>query len=63
MPWLILLGFYAKKAAYAISFVIPFSTLGPFATYLSFVDMDWMLLGVVSVAAIIGGYLGDFIMH
>ena len=63
MPLLILLGFDAKKAAYAISFVIPFSTLGAFFTYLSFVHMDWVLLGVVSVAAIIGGYLGDFIMH
>ncbi len=63
MPLLILLGFDAKKAAYAISFVIPFSTLGAFFTYLSFVHMDWILLGVVSVAAIIGGYLGDFIMH
>jgi len=63
MPLLILLGFDAKKAAYAISFVIPFSSLGAFTTYLSFVDMDWILLGVVTVAAIIGGYLGDFIMH
>ncbi len=63
MPLLILLGFDAKKAAYAISFVIPFSTLGAFFTYLSFVHMDWILLGVVTVAAIIGGYLGDFIMH
>jgi len=63
MPLLILLGFDVKKAAYAISFVIPFSSLGAFATYLSFVDMDWVLLGVVTVAAIIGGYLGDFMMH
>jgi len=63
MPLLILLGYDAKKAAYAVSFVIPFSTLGGFFTYLSFVHMDWALLGVVSVAAIIGGYLGDYIMH
>jgi len=63
MPLLILLGYDAKKAAYAVSFVIPFSTLGGFFTYLSFVHMDWTLLGVVTVAAIIGGYLGDFIMH
>jgi len=63
MPILILLGYDAKKAAYAVSFVIPFSTLGGFFTYLSFVHMDWILLGVVTVAAIIGGYLGDFIMH
>ncbi|HGZ70974.1 MAG TPA: sulfite exporter TauE/SafE family protein [Nitratifractor sp.] len=63
MPLLILLGFDAKKAAYAVSFIIPFSSLGAFATYLSFVKMDWTLLGVVTVAAILGGYFGDKIMH
>ncbi len=63
MPLLILLGFDAKKAAYAVSFIIPFSSLGAFFTYLSFVKMDWILLGVVSVAAILGGYFGDRIMH
>jgi len=63
LPLLILLGYDAKKAAYTVSFVIPFSTLAGFFTYLSFVHMDWILLGVVTVAAIIGGYLGDFIMH
>jgi len=63
LPLLILLGYDAKKAAYAVSFVIPFSTLGGFFTYLSFVHMDWILLGIVTIAAIIGGYLGDFIMH
>ncbi|WP_292654235.1 sulfite exporter TauE/SafE family protein [Nitratifractor sp.] len=63
MPLLILLGFDAKKAAYAVSFIIPFSSLGAFFTYLSFVQMDWVLLGVVTVAAVLGGYLGDFIMH
>lgn len=63
MPLLILLGFDAKKAAYAVSFIIPFSSLGAFVTYLSFVHMDWILLGVVTVAAILGGFLGDFVMH
>jgi len=63
MPLLILLGFDTKKSAYAVSFVIPFSSLGAFATYLTFVNMDWVLLGVVTVAAIIGGFLGGFIMH
>ncbi|APZ44007.1 sulfite exporter TauE/SafE family protein [Acidihalobacter ferrooxydans] len=60
---LTLLGFDPKKAAYAVSFVIPFSTLSGFFTYLSFVHMDWVLLGVVTVAAILGGYLGGRIMH
>ncbi len=63
MPLLILLGFDAKKAAYAVSFVIPFSTFGAFLTYLQFVQIDWILLGVVTVAALIGGYIGGKIMH
>ena len=63
MPLLILLGYDAKVAAYAVSFVIPFSSLGAFTTYLTFVEMNWTLLAVVAVAAMIGGYLGDFIMH
>lgn len=63
MPALILLGHDAKKAARAIGFVIPFSTAGAFLTYLSFTQMDWPLLGVVAVAAILGGYLGATILH
>jgi len=63
MPALILLGHDAKKAARAIGFVIPFSTAGAFLTYLSFTQMDWLLLGVVAVAAILGGYLGATILH
>ncbi len=63
MPLLILLGFDAKKAAYAVSFVIPFSSLGAFFTYLQFVDMDWFLLGDVTIAALLGGYIGGKVMH
>ncbi|MCF6172432.1 MAG: hypothetical protein L3J44_01370 [Campylobacteraceae bacterium] len=63
MPLLILLGFDAKKAAYGVSFVIPFSSFGAFLTYLQFVKMDWFLLVDVTVAALIGGYLGGKIMH
>lgn len=63
MPLLILLGFDAKKAAYAVSFVIPFSSLGGFFTYLQFVRMDWVLLGVVTIAALLGGVIGNHIMH
>ncbi|NOX14638.1 MAG: sulfite exporter TauE/SafE family protein [Epsilonproteobacteria bacterium] len=63
MPLLILLGFDAKKAAYGVSFVIPFSSFGAFITYLQFIKMDWYLLADVTVAALIGGYLGGKIMH
>jgi len=63
MPALILLGFDAKKAARAISFVIPFSSGAAFFTYLSFTDMDWALLGTVAIAAAAGGYFGQNIMN
>ncbi len=63
MPLLILLGFDAKKSAYGVSFVIPFSTLGAFLTYVQFIQIDWILLGVVTISALIGGYLGGAIMH
>ena len=63
IPLLIMLGFEPKKAAYTVSFVIPFSSLGGFLTYLQFVDMDWLLLGVVTVAAFLGGIIGNRIMH
>ena len=63
IPLLILLGYEPKKAAYAVSFVIPFSSLGAFFTYLNFVNMDWVLLAVVSVAALLGGLIGNRIMH
>ena len=63
IPMLILLGYNAKDAGVAVSMVIPFSSFGAFATYLSFTEMDWPLLGIVTIAAILGGYLGNRIMH
>ncbi len=63
LPALILLGYDAKKATRAISFVIPFSSAGAFLTYLSFTTMNWPLLAVVALAAIIGGFLGEHIMN
>ncbi|MDX8381812.1 MAG: sulfite exporter TauE/SafE family protein [Ghiorsea sp.] len=63
IPLLILLGYEPKKAAYMVSFVIPFSSLGGFFTYLNFVDMNWTLLGTVTLAAMLGGLIGNRIMH
>lgn len=63
IPLLIFLGYNAKEAGIAVSMVIPFSSFGAFSTYLSFVEMDWTLLAVVTVAAILGGYLGNWLMH
>ncbi len=63
MPLMILLGFDAKKMAIAVSFMIPFSTFSAFLSYISFVKIDWVLLGVTAFAAILGGYIGNAIMH
>ncbi len=63
LPFLILLGFEPKKVAVAVSFVVPFSALGSFVSYASFVDMDWLLLGVCTFGAVIGGYIGNYMMH
>ncbi len=56
------MGINAKEAGIAVSMVIPFSSFGAFSTYLSFIEMDWILLAVVTVAAILEGYPGNWIM-
>ena len=63
IPLLILLGFEAKKVAITVSFVVPFSALGSFFTYASYVPLDWVLLAGISIAAISGGYIGNYLMH
>jgi len=63
IPLLVLLGFDPKKVAVTVSFVVPFSVLGSFFTYASFVSLDYTLLLVVAVCAITGGYLGNYLMH
>jgi len=63
IPLLALLGFEPKKVAVAVSFVVPFSALGSFFTYASYVELDWILLGCVALSAIVGGYIGNYMMH
>jgi uncharacterized membrane protein YfcA len=63
IPLLALLGFVPKKVAVAVSFVVPFSALGSFFTYASYIQLDWLLLLIVSICAIVGGYIGNYIMH
>ncbi len=63
IPLLALLGFAPKKVAVAVSFVVPFSALGSFFTYATYVDIDYILLTVIAVCAIIGGYVGNYMMH
>jgi uncharacterized membrane protein YfcA len=63
IPLLALLGFAPKKVAVAVSFVVPFSALGSFFTYASYIKLDWVLLCVVALSAILGGYIGNYMMQ
>ncbi len=63
IPLLVLLGFEPKKVAVTVSFVVPFSAISSFFTYASYVQIDWILLFCVSISAIIGGYIGNYLMH
>jgi len=63
IPLLVLLGYEPKKVAVAVSFVVPFSALGSFFTYASYVPLDWTLLLIVALSAMVGGYIGNYMMH
>ena len=63
IPLLSLLGYEPKKVAVTVSFVVPFSALGSFFTYASYISLDWILLLCVSVSAMIGGYIGNYLMY
>ena len=63
MPILMILGFNTKKIAITMSFVIPFSTFTAFLTYLSFTKINWLILIVAAIAAVLGGIVGNYIMH
>ena len=63
IPLLTLLGYEPKKVAVTVSFVVPFSALGSFFTYVTYVPLDWVMLLVVALSAIVGGYIGNYMMH
>ncbi len=63
IPLLTLLGYEPKKVAVTVSFVVPFSALGSFFTYATYVPLDWVMLLVVALSAIVGGYIGNYMMH
>ena len=63
IPLLLLIGYEPKKVAVAVSFVVPFSALGSFFTYATYVPLDWVMLFVVALSAIVGGYIGNYMMQ
>jgi len=63
VPLLVFLGYEAKRVAVMVSFIIPFSTTSAFFMYAYLIPIDWILLGVVASGALIGGVVGNHIMH
>ncbi len=63
IPLLIMIGFEPKKVATSVSFVVPFSALSSFATYAYLIKLDFTLLIIIAVCAIIGGYIGNYMMQ
>jgi len=63
IPILIFLGYDVKKTAIAISFIIPFSTFPAFISYASFVSFDWIILCTALSSAVLGGVIGNKLMH
>ncbi len=63
IPFLVFLWYDYKFITTNISLVIFLSTLSWFFTYMTFVNIDYILLGVSSVWALLGWYLGNWVMH
>ena len=55
LPLFMLLGIDTKKSIALTSVLIPFVSFSGFASYATFVQMDWALLSIVGVAAMLGG--------
>ena len=62
-PILLLFGYDIKRIAIGISFVIPFSSIVAFGSYASVIELDYILLAVIGVGALIGGTIGNYILH
>ena len=55
LPLFMLLGISTKKSISLTSVLIPVVSFSGFASYVTFVQMDWVLLSIVGVAAMLGG--------
>ena len=61
LPLFMLLGFDTKKSISLTSMLIPFVSFSGFISYTTFIDIDWVLLFLVGVAAILGGVVAQSI--
>ncbi len=63
LPLLIYFGLQTKESIVMVSAMIPAVSLSGFAAYATFVTIDWTLILVVGIGAIIGGLIGKRLLH
>ncbi len=63
IPTLFAMGFSPKQIAINASFMIPFSTMSAFLSYAGLITIDWTLIGVTTIGGMLGGFIGNRIMH
>ena len=62
LPFLIYIGFSTKNSISTVSTLIPFISFSAFYMYSTYVPIDWILVFIVTIGAIIGGFIGQKIM-
>jgi uncharacterized membrane protein YfcA len=58
MPSLVMLGYTARLAAATNAVIVTLPSFSAFVTHLGSAQFDWLMLGLTSVAAVIGAQLG-----
>lgn len=58
MPTLVMLGYTARIAAATNSVIVTLPSFSAFITHLSSAQFDWLMLGLTSVTAVVGAWLG-----
>ncbi len=58
MPTLVMLGYTARLAAATNSVIVTLPSFSAFASHLGSAKFDWLMLGLSSVTAIVGAWLG-----
>jgi uncharacterized membrane protein YfcA len=62
-PILVTAGFNPKKVAPVTAFVVPFSSLAAFLTYLKLGSVNWGIALAAALPALLAGYLGALVTH
>ena len=63
LPLFMLLGMSTKKSISLTSVLISFVSFSGFASYATFVHIDWFLLSIVGIAAMLGGIVAHAITN